>query len=186
MSVKLTGKVTKATKLKFDAEAVEAFYETLSKEQFLINAWVLPSSELPDYDRPKVKDVWEVFSEIDGKRLQKKKRQHFCFLLISICLETQEARAKHQEIGQFTKELYPKLDSIFEKVWNNNDRNPSNELLVTSVNGLGAIHTHFENKKKSLEYYKMIVDKVNDLIRHGDKGIVTRNVTDVFYTTFSS
>ena len=68
MSVKLTGKVTKATKLKFDAEAVEAFYETLSKEQFLINAWVLPSSELPDYDRPKVKDVWEVFSEIDGKR----------------------------------------------------------------------------------------------------------------------
>ena len=121
MSVKLTGKVTKATKLKFDAEAVEAFYETLSKEQFLINAWVLPSSELPDYDRPKVKDVWEVFSEIDGKRLQKKKRQHFCFLLISICLETQEARAKDKKIGQFTKDLYPKLDSIFEKVWNINE-----------------------------------------------------------------
>ena len=64
-------KVIKSTK--FSAEAVEAFYETLSNESFIHCAWVLPSSELPDYDRPKVKDVWDVFSSIDGKRNQVRK-----------------------------------------------------------------------------------------------------------------
>ena len=170
--------VIKSTK--FSAEAVEAFYETLSKEPFIQSSWVLPSSQLPHYDRPKVKDVWDSFSSIDGKRLKKKKRQNFCFLLISIVLETQEACVRDQEISQFTKDLLPQLDSIFEKLWPKNDSNPSNELLVTSVNGLGAIHTFNENRTKSLEYYKMIVDKVNDLIQGGDKGIVTRNICDTF------
>ena len=60
--------VIKSTK--FSAEAVEAFYETLSKEPFIQSSWVLPSSQLPHYDRPKVKDVWDSFSSIDGKYLR--------------------------------------------------------------------------------------------------------------------
>ena len=53
-------------------------------------------------------------------------------------------------------------------------------LIVSVLGHKNQTPLHIAAEKGNFEICKMIVDKVNDLIQGGEKGIVTRNICDTF------